>query len=133
MYPNFGFKVLQKSETSGARIGVIETPHGEINTPNFIFCGTKGVMKGCTMEQMKDNNTQIVLANTYHLFINGSKMIKMLGGLHRATGWDGPMLTDSGGYQIFAMGCGSVSSEIKGNVVIHKTKDLMKYLDTVKM
>ena len=116
MYSNFKFEVLSEAKLSDARTGLISTPHGDIQTPAFIFCGTKGVMKGCTMEQMVENNTQIILSNTYHLFIYpGSKNIKKMGGLHKCTGWTGPILTDSGGYQIFAMGCGSVSSEIKGN------------------
>jgi queuine tRNA-ribosyltransferase len=124
MYDNFKFKIIHRSTKSKARSGGIRTPHGEIVTPAFIFCGTKAVMKGCTMEQMEECNAQVVLSNTYHLFVQpGSDKIKQMGGLHKCSGWKGPLLTDSGGYQIFAMGYGSVSNdigegsknEIKGN------------------
>ena len=116
MYKNFGFDIKSKSSSNDARCGVIKTPHGEIKTPAFIFCATKGVMKGCTMENMVESGSQIVLSNTYHLEVHpGSEQIKKMGKLHKCMGWDGPILTDSGGYQVFAMGFGSVSSEIKGN------------------
>jgi len=72
-------------------------------------------LRGITAEQLKKAKTQIILSNTYHLDIYpGSEHIQNMGGLHQATRWNGPMLTDSGGYQVFAMGCGSVSKEIKG-------------------
>lgn len=111
----FSWKVFKKSNTCKARIGVIQTPHGKIKTPAFIFCATKASMKTTTMDYMKTNNTQIILSNTYHLFLKGYETIKSLGGLHKAIGWNGPMLTDSGGYQVFAMNHMSVSGDIKGN------------------
>lgn len=114
MYRNFDFKILYQSE-SGARLGEITTPHGKIKTPAFIFCGTKASVKGLSPRQLTENRTQIILSNTYHLFSHpGSKHIKNRGGLHKFIGWNGPMLTDSGGFQIFSLGYGSVADEIKG-------------------
>ncbi|MFZ4762401.1 MAG: tRNA guanosine(34) transglycosylase Tgt [Alphaproteobacteria bacterium] len=114
-YEGFSFDIIERAKTSKARRGVLMTPHGALETPNFIFCGTKAAMKGVTMQQMKEANTSIVLANTYHLLVQpGADVIERLGGLHRVTGWNGPMLTDSGGFQIFSMNHRSISSEIKG-------------------
>ncbi|MDR1551756.1 MAG: tRNA guanosine(34) transglycosylase Tgt [Holosporaceae bacterium] len=113
MYRNFGFSVVSSSGKS--RLGIIETPHGRIKTPAFIFCGTKASVKGIFPQMLRDTNTQIILANTYHLFAYpGAECIKKRGGLHKFTGWNGPMLTDSGGFQIFSLGYGSVADEIKG-------------------
>ena len=113
MPEGFRFNIFQSCNK--ARIGEITTPHGTIQTPAFIFCGTDGYMKGVTAKQFKDANSQIMLSNTYHLEIYpGSEKIRDMGGLQKMTHWNGPMLTDSGGYQIFAMGHGSVSQEIKG-------------------
>ncbi len=114
-YPNFGFEIDHRDSASGARTGRLTTPHGTIETPNFIFCGTKAAIKGVTPQQMRDAGTGIVLANTYHLMIQpGADRVAKLGGLHGFMGWDGPMLTDSGGFQIFSMGHGGVADEIKG-------------------
>lgn len=117
-YPNFSF-VLSKthdgSNNSRARTGKIVTPHGDIPTPNFVFCATKAAMKTITPQQLREEGTQFILSNTYHLMLTpGSELVEKMGGLQKFTGWNGPMLTDSGGYQIFSMGHGSVSSEIKG-------------------
>ena len=113
MSEHFSFTITGTSDK--ARSGVIKTPHGDIETPAFIFCATKGCLKGITPRQLRDAKSQIILSNTYHLDIfPSSEKIAEMGGLQKMTGWNGPMLTDSGGYQIFAMGCGSVSQEIKG-------------------
>ena len=115
MYKGFEFKKTNYSKKCSARVGIIKTPNGIINTPAFIFCATKCFLRGITAEQLKKCNTQVILSNTYHLDIfPGADKIKQMGGLQKTTCWNGPMLTDSGGYQIFAMGCGSVSKEIKG-------------------
>lgn len=99
-----------------ARTGVLTTPHGTVETPAFIFCATKGAIKGLAMEEMRAAGTQIVLGNTFHLMLSsGSKSVRKMGGLAKMSGWNGPTLTDSGGYQIFSMGFGSVAEEIKGN------------------
>lgn len=115
-YPGFEFAIEARSqEGTRARLGRLATPHGTIQTPNFIFCATKAAIKGVTMDQMRDAGTQIILSNTYHLMIQpGADLVAQQGGLHRWMGWDGPLLTDSGGFQIFSMGHGSVADEIKG-------------------
>ena len=127
MYPSFSFNITYQDSKSQARCGVISTLHGEVETPNFIFCATKAAIKGATPLQMKEEGSQIILANTYHLMLQpGSGVVKQLGGLHKMMGWDGPMLTDSGGYQIFSLGHGSVASEIKGKRLSHRPKTLLK-------
>lgn len=104
------------SPYGAARTGLLTTPHGTLETPAFVFCATKGAIKGLTMEEMRTCQTQIVLGNTFHLMLSpGSKRVRQWGGLARMSGWQGPTLTDSGGYQIFSMGFGSVAEEIKGN------------------
>lgn len=114
-YPNFGFEITHDDPKSGARVGKLKTPHGTIETPNYIFCGTKASIKNLSPYQMHEAKTDIVLANTYHLMIQpGADLIEKMGGLHKFMGWDGPMLTDSGGFQVFSMGNGSCADEIKG-------------------
>ena len=121
----FLWKITKKLKNNNARIGIISTPHGDIETPAFIFCATKGALKSFSTQDAKKNNTQIILSNTYHLMLQpGSNLIAKHGGLHKFLGWKGPMLTDSGGFQIFSLGYGSVADEIKGrklNSKIRKT------------
>jgi queuine tRNA-ribosyltransferase len=116
MYDNFSLKIIHQDLSSSARCTEIHTPHGIIHTPAFIFCATKASLKGVFPSQIKAEGTSIILSNTYHLMLQpGAEVVQKLGGLHTMMGWDGPMLTDSGGYQIFSLGHGSVASEIKGN------------------
>lgn len=111
----FSFKITSQASGTHARTGLLETPHGTIETPHFIFCATKAAIKGLTMDQMRECGAEIILANTYHLFLNpGGPFVERQGGLHRMTDWHGPMLTDSGGFQIFSLGNGWVADEIKG-------------------
>ena len=111
----FNWQVNKISSSSRARTGIITTPHGNIHTPAFIFCGTKASLKSYSTVEAKKNNTQIILSNTYHLMLQpGSKVIAKHGGLHKFMNWQGPMLTDSGGFQIFSLGHGYVANEIKG-------------------
>lgn len=125
MYKNFNFEIIK--ENKGSRLGILKTPHGEIKTPAFIFCATKGAVKGALdPEDMVRANTQFILSNTYHLFVNpGPDLIKEMGGLHNFMKWRGPILTDSGGFQIFSLGHGAVSSEIKGNRMAPGRKTLV--------
>jgi queuine tRNA-ribosyltransferase len=126
-YPNFAFAVSHRAPDSSARLGRLTTPHGTIDTPNFIFCATRGAIKGATMAQVAEAETDIVLANTYHLMIMpGADRVASMGGLHRMTGWSGPMLTDSGGFQIFSMGHGGVADEIKGRARGERATSLVK-------
>ncbi|MDP7142464.1 MAG: tRNA guanosine(34) transglycosylase Tgt [Alphaproteobacteria bacterium] len=114
-YSGFAFDITHRDPESQARIGQLKTPHGTIETPNYIFCGTKASVKNVMPHVMKDLQTDIILANTYHCMIQpGADLVEKMGGLHKFTGWDGPMMTDSGGFQIFSMGHGSVADEIKG-------------------
>lgn len=114
-YPNFGFDITLQRPGQRARLGTLKTPHGTIETPNYIFCGTKAAIKSLSPSQMREAKTDIILANTYHLMLQpGADLIEKMGGLHKFTGWDGPMLTDSGGFQVFSLGEGTMANEIKG-------------------
>ncbi|HZY56373.1 MAG TPA: tRNA guanosine(34) transglycosylase Tgt [Rubrobacteraceae bacterium] len=87
-----------------ARTGVLSTPRGRVETPTFMPVGTKGTVKGLTPGDLRSAGVGVVLGNTYHLYLRpGSDLIREAGGLHEFTGWEGPMLTDSGGYQIFSL------------------------------
>lgn len=99
------FKVVHTDPNSGARAGILTTPHGEIKTPVFMPVGTLGTVKAMTPEELRDLNAQIILANTYHMYLRpGSDIVRRAGGLHRFMHWDGPILTDSGGFQVFSLG-----------------------------
>src|SRR5262245_41505952 len=87
-----------------ARRGRLDTPHGPVDTPVFMPVGTQATVKGLTPEQVRDAGAQILLGNTYHLALRpGDELIAELGGLHQFMAWDGPILTDSGGFQIFSL------------------------------
>ena len=126
-YPNFSFDITHRDPKSRARIGTLKTPHGEIETPNYIFCGTKAAIKAVAPAQMREAKTDIILANTYHLMLQpGADLIEKMGGLHKFMQWDGPMLTDSGGFQVFSLGEGTMANEIKGkNTGKHENKSLL--------
>lgn len=114
-YPNFKFDIHHTDAGSRARLGTLTTPHGSIETPNYIFCGTKAAIKALSPAQMIEAQTDIILANTYHLMLQpGADLIEKMGGLHKFMGWSGPMLTDSGGFQVFSLGDGTMANEIKG-------------------
>jgi queuine tRNA-ribosyltransferase len=100
---NFSFEVLQKGP-AGARRGRLMTPHGAIETPVFMPVGTAATVKGLTQEALETLGAKIILANTYHLYLRpGHELIRKLGGLHRFMSWNGAILTDSGGYQVFSL------------------------------
>jgi queuine tRNA-ribosyltransferase len=100
---NFSFEVLQ-SDPTGARRGKLATPHGVIETPFFMPCGTAGTVKGLTQDALEELGAGIILANTYHLYLRpGHELIRRLGGLHAFMAWQGAILTDSGGYQVFSL------------------------------
>ena len=121
------FEVISQDENSKARVGVLKTVHGNLETPAFIFCGTKATVKGVLPSSLIETDTQIILSNTYHLMLQpGSEVIANSGGLQKFTNWNGPMMTDSGGYQIFSLGHGSVSEEIKGKNLTGRNKSLLK-------
>ncbi|MEM1166006.1 MAG: tRNA guanosine(34) transglycosylase Tgt, partial [Planctomycetota bacterium] len=98
------FEIQQRSPSCGARVGVVETPHGTFQTPAFMTVGTQAAIKGLTVDQVRSTGAEIILANTYHLMLRpGSDLIDRRGGLQRFMHWNGPMLTDSGGYQAYSM------------------------------
>jgi len=100
----FQFKLQATDSGTSARRGEWHTPHGVIQTPAFMPVGTLGTVKGLLPDQLRDIGTQMVLANTYHLALRpGSEIVRDLGGLHRFMDWEGPILTDSGGFQIFSL------------------------------
>lgn len=97
------FKILEKD--GKARVGELKTPRGVIQTPNFIPVGTQATVKAMSPRDLKEVGVQVVLANTYHLMLRpGEETIKKLGGLHKFMGWPGPIMTDSGGFQVFSLG-----------------------------
>ena len=100
---NFSFEVLEK-DPSGARRGRLTTPHGAIETPVFMPVGTAATVKGLTQEALESLGAKIILANTYHLYLRpGHELVRKLGGLHQFMSWNGAILTDSGGYQVFSL------------------------------
>lgn len=101
---SFKFEITARDRQTGARVGRLTTPHGEVKTPVFIPVGTRATVRTMTPEELVDVGTEILLCNAYHLFLRpGDDLIAEAGGLHRFMNWDRPMLTDSGGYQIFSL------------------------------
>lgn len=100
----FRFEVIHRAADSAARVGMLSTPHGMIQTPAFMPVGTHGTVKSLTFDEVRETGAEIVLANTFHVYLRpGTEVIARAGGLHRFMGWDGPVLTDSGGFQIFSL------------------------------
>lgn len=99
------FQITKKDPKSQARLGIISTAHGPVQTPAFLPIGTKGSVKAVTTEELKFWGADMILANTYHLWLRpGDALIHKAGGLHKFIGWDGPIFTDSGGFQVFSLG-----------------------------
>src|SRR5437868_8555982 len=100
---NFSFEVL-KTDPTGARRGRLTTPHGSIETPFFLPVGTQAAVKGLRNEALEELGAEIILANTYHLYLRpGHELVRKLGGLHKFMSWPRAILTDSGGYQVFSL------------------------------
>ncbi len=100
----FEFTLHHRDPTTAARRATFRTPHGPVETPAFMPVGTQGTVKGVEISQLRATGAQMVLGNTYHLTIRpGEEIVRKLGGLHGFSGWDGPMLTDSGGFQVFSL------------------------------
>ncbi len=99
------YELIKTCKQSGARLGRLHTPHGIIETPIFMPVGTQATVKSMTPEELKEIGSQIILSNTYHLYMRpGHELIKRAGGLHKFMNWDKPILTDSGGFQVFSLG-----------------------------
>lgn len=99
------FKLEKKIKGKLGRAGILKTTHGSIHTPAFVPVGTKASVKSLTPEQIKELGAEVILANTYHLYLQpGDELIKEAGGIHKFMNWDGPVVTDSGGFQVFSLG-----------------------------
>ncbi|MDK7049477.1 tRNA guanosine(34) transglycosylase Tgt [Aerococcus sanguinicola] len=102
--PALEYRLIKKEKHTGARLGEIKTPHGVIETPIFMPVGTLATVKSLSPEELKAMNAQIILSNTYHLWLRpGDDIVKEAGGLHQFMNWDRPILTDSGGFQVFSL------------------------------
>ncbi|HLU46716.1 MAG TPA: tRNA guanosine(34) transglycosylase Tgt, partial [Planctomycetota bacterium] len=98
------FSITSRDPSSAARTGLLELPHGTVETPVFMPVGTRAAVKAVTPDQLAATGARLILANTYHLTLRpGEDVIREAGGLHRFMAWDGPILTDSGGYQVFSL------------------------------
>ncbi len=124
---HFRFALRHRDAFTGARLGVFSTPRGDVDTPAFMPVGTQATVKGLTIDQVAATGAQMVLANTYHLALRpGHELVRRLGGLHAMMRWDGPILTDSGGFQIFSLGelnrvteqAATFKSHIDGAVIV---------------
>ena len=110
----FKFEIVHKSKKSGARVGKIHTPHGIIDTPNFVAVGTNATLKAVDSHLAENIDLQLMFCNTYHLMLQpGSKTIAKAGGLHKFLHRNKPIITDSGGFQVFSLAYGSVKDELK--------------------
>ncbi len=127
----FSFEVIHKSKKSGARVGKIYTPHGVINTPGFVAVGTNGTIKALDSKMVTEIGLELLFCNTYHLLLQpGPEVIENAGGLHAFMNRDKPIITDSGGFQVFSLAYGGVADELKssgkkdkGGSVIKITED----------
>jgi queuine tRNA-ribosyltransferase len=119
----FKFQIQSELSNNLGRAGIITTAHGEIMTPAFVAVGTKGTVKSLTPEQIKDTGVQTLICNTYHLYLSpGAEEVKKLGGLHKMMNWSGPLMTDSGGFQVFSLGVAygnGISKVSKGTIEPH--------------
>lgn len=112
--PYFYFEILHTSKVSGARVGKIYTPHGIINTPGFVAVGTNGTIKALDSVLFEQINLDLMFCNTYHLMLQpGAETISKMGGLHKFINRKKPLITDSGGFQVFSLAYGGVASELK--------------------
>ena len=99
------FELLKTDPRTRARRGVIHTPHGDIQTPVFMPVGTQATVKAMRPEEVKEMGAEIILSNTYHLYLRpGHEIVREAGGLHKFMNWDRAILTDSGGFQVFSLG-----------------------------
>lgn len=104
----FEFKILKRSKKSRARLGVISTPHGEIETPSFVPVATRATVRTLESKEVAEAGAQMLICNTYHLHVSpGEKLVRKAGGLHEFMQWKKPLMTDSGGFQVFSLGFGT--------------------------
>ena len=99
------YELIHKDKTTGARAGILHTPHGDFNTPIFMPVGTQATVKTVSPDELEDLGAGIILSNTYHLFLRpGADLVAEAGGLHKFMHWPHAILTDSGGFQVFSLG-----------------------------
>lgn len=124
------FEVLKQSKKSRARLGVLHTPHGDIETPSFVPVATQATIKTLLPEQVKQTGSQLVISNTFHLHLKpGADIVALGGGLHDFMHWDRPIMTDSGGFQVFSLGFGADLGY--GKIVRPETADTTReHIDT---
>jgi queuine tRNA-ribosyltransferase len=114
------FTITHRDPATAARRGVLQLPHGQTQTPAFMPVGTAATVKGMTPRELRDAGAEMILANTYHLALRpGAEVIKAAGGLHRFMGWEGPILTDSGGFQVFSL---SASNQVSDDGVAFRSQ-----------
>lgn len=123
------FTITARDPASRARAGIVRTPHGNVQTPVFMPVGTRATVKALSPHELRAHGAEILLGNTYHLYLQpGHELIARRGGLHRFMSWDGPILTDSGGFQVFSLVYGGIADEVKGRRPQHPTRltDMVK-------
>ena len=127
----FSFELLAKE--GGARAGRLVTPHGPIETPAFVAVGTQATVKAVSTEDLRKIGNQVIITNSYHLHLQpGEDLIEKMGGLHRFMGWEGPLMTDSGGFQIFSHGAGKEHGVGKIAPIFPEEKDRGRHLSSKK-
>ncbi len=126
----FRFELIHQSKKSHARVGRIHTPHGIIDTPNFVAVGTNGTLKSLDNHLVSSIGLQLMFCNTYHLLLQpGTEVVKQAGGLHEFINRSMPIITDSGGFQVFSLAYGSVASEIKSQGTKKSSNSVLKIND----
>lgn len=130
----FRFKVLAKDKKTNARVGEIYTPHGIIKTPAFVPVGTQATVKSLTPDELQSLDVQLYFVNTYHMYLRpGIDVIQKLGGIHRFMGWDRPIITDSGGFQVFSLGRSGLVKMSKEGAEFRSHWDGTKHLFTPEL
>ncbi|MBA2306825.1 tRNA-guanine transglycosylase, partial [Candidatus Dependentiae bacterium] len=123
----FTFEILHTSSRSRARVGRIYTPHGIIDTPNFVAVGTNGTLKGLDNTTVNELGLQLMFCNTYHLLVHpGTDVIAQAGGLHTFINRPYPIITDSGGFQVFSLAYGTVKDELKSKGMKKHTESVLR-------
>src|ERR1700730_8149793 len=124
---DFHFELVHTSKKSNARVGKIHTPHGIIDTPNFVAVGTNGTVKLVDNTIINQLGLQLMFCNTYHLIVHpGADIVAQAGGLHKFINRPGPIITDSGGFQVFSLAYGTVKEELKSKGMKRHTEAVIK-------